>query len=48
MKIVIIGLDSASWNVLMPMIEAGTLPTIGRYIKIKRQDSSLLYRRRKS
>ena len=32
MKIVVIGLDSASWNVLMPMIEAGTLPTIGSLV----------------
>jgi predicted AlkP superfamily phosphohydrolase/phosphomutase len=32
MKIVVIGLDSASWNVLMPFIEAGTLPTIGRLV----------------
>jgi len=32
MKIVVIGLDSASWNVLMPLIEAGNLPTIGRLV----------------
>ena len=30
MKLVVIGLDSASWNVLMPLIEAGDLPTIER------------------
>jgi len=32
MKVVVIGLDSASWNVLMPLIEAGNLPTIGRLV----------------
>lgn len=32
MKTVIIGLDSASWNLLMPWIKQGTLPTFSRLI----------------
>lgn len=32
MKVVVIGLDSATWNLLMPWIEAGTLPTMKRLV----------------
>lgn len=32
MKTVVIGLDSASWNLLMPWIKDGSLPTFGKLI----------------
>jgi predicted AlkP superfamily pyrophosphatase or phosphodiesterase len=32
-KLLIVGLDCATWNVLTPMLEAGELPTLGKLVK---------------
>ena len=33
MKLLVIGLDGATWNLLKPLIDAGELPTIKQLIK---------------